>query len=125
MRCPQPSLLCTQRPPRLRVADIKRQLEAAGVSTAGIVEKEELVRLLEALPQQPMDDDAVMSLPMTQSPGPLGAAVIPHARASTLTVVVALESRAAFSSTLDFASAMSDGRPSSVSETCEAPSAAA
>ena len=36
--------------PRLRVSEIKARLHAAGVSTAGIVEKEELVRLLHALP---------------------------------------------------------------------------
>ena len=50
----------------LRAREIKQKLEAAGVSTAGIVEKEELLRLLESLPGA--DDDtaaAVATLPLS------------------------------------------------------------
>ena len=53
----------------LRAREIKQKLEAAGVSTAGIVEKEELLRLLESLPGAGADaaaDDAaaVATLPL-------------------------------------------------------------
>ena len=44
------STICSAKLPRVRVVDIKRQLTAAGVDCTGIVEKEELVRMLNALP---------------------------------------------------------------------------
>ena len=54
----------------LRAREIKQKLEAAGVSTAGIVEKEELLRLLESLPDAAADDAAaVATLPLSLDGG--------------------------------------------------------
>lgn len=50
LRIVPPTMLAA---PRIRAAEIKKRLEAAGISTAGIVEKEELYRLL-----QDLDDNA-------------------------------------------------------------------
>jgi len=50
------------RAPRLRVAEIKERLAAAGVSTAGIVEKEELVRLLDGL-EEPIGGEGAAEEP--------------------------------------------------------------
>ena len=54
-------------PPRLKVGFLKQQLEARGVSTAGIVEKEELVRLYEALDAG--GGSAITALPIVEMQG--------------------------------------------------------
>lgn len=65
--------LCTRMlaRPRQKASDLKRILEAAGVSTAGIVEKEELVRLVSELnletgeaPAAATADGSIMSVPL-------------------------------------------------------------
>ena len=48
---------------RQKASDLKKILQAAGVSTAGIVEKEELERLVRELGEQPASSD-VMSIPL-------------------------------------------------------------
>jgi hypothetical protein len=53
--------------PRLRASDIKRQLEAAGISTKGIVEKEELLKLLEGVEAEGVV--GAISLPITYQQG--------------------------------------------------------
>ena len=55
---------------RIKASELKRQLEAAGVSTAGIVEKEELERLVEELNKagggaEADGDSSLTSLPIT------------------------------------------------------------
>lgn len=52
--------------PRLKVSFLKEQLAAAGVSTAGIVEKEELLRLYEALE---VTEQAPLSVPLVELQG--------------------------------------------------------
>jgi predicted aspartyl protease len=64
-RTPVTNLLATT--PRRKVSELKRLLEAAGVSTAGIVEKEELERLCDALESsEPPSDEtrATLSFPL-------------------------------------------------------------
>lgn len=60
-RSNRPQMMSTSKPSkpgggRLKVRDLKQRLEAAGVSTAGIVEKEELERLLEELDGEALVD---------------------------------------------------------------------
>lgn len=69
-RAPPPMLLAAAGLPRLKAGEIKRRLEAAGVSTVGIVEKAELVRLLKELEDNSSPSSSgICSLPMIYMQG--------------------------------------------------------
>ena len=63
----------SHRPARVSVTEVKRKLQAAGISTSGIVEKEELLRMLSELDAQ--GENEWIELPITYMMGCAYAAI--------------------------------------------------